>query len=60
MHDINGSLTPQGAVQFVELWVAIMEVERDVEVADTFSWPWEASRQYSARSAYHAMNHTLV
>ena len=50
--DLVGELPMEGFVQCVELCAAILQVERDIEVEDQFTWPCSSSGQYTARSTY--------
>ncbi|KAM0877851.1 hypothetical protein ACQ4PT_035236 [Festuca glaucescens] len=50
--DFSGNLATRGVLECIALWVAVCGVSRDVSVADTFSWPWSAAGEYSARSTY--------
>ena len=50
--DIPGTLAFRGAMEFLELWIAISEVELVPEEPDRFSWPWSRPGEYTARSTY--------
>jgi mannosylglycoprotein endo-beta-mannosidase len=50
--DILGELSPEGFLQYVQLSIAILNVDRDQEEQDLFSWPCDASGVFSASSTY--------
>jgi hypothetical protein len=53
VQDIAGELSIAAVVQYLKLWHAV----RDINVgngADSFTWKWTASGQFSSRTAYRA------
>jgi hypothetical protein len=50
--DIIGDLSPEGFLQYVQLSIANLSVDRDQEEQDQFSWPCNASGGFSTSSTY--------
>jgi hypothetical protein len=50
--DIIGDLSPEGFLQYVQLSIAILNVERNQEEQDQFSWPCNAVGGFSTSSTY--------
>jgi hypothetical protein len=53
--DIRGALTVAVLDEYLELWDMLSEVVLQPNVAETHTWRFAASGQYSAKSAYEAM-----
>ena len=54
--DINGEPPFMALIQLMHLRVATMDAYHDPQATDTFTWPWDASGQYTARSVYRALH----
>ena len=54
--DINGEPPFMALIQLMHLRVVTTDAYRDPQVPDTFTWPWDASGQYTARSVYRALH----
>ena len=52
IQDLDGELTFTGHIQFLNLCHAIANIPRDTNTPDKFTWPVDASGQYTARSVY--------
>lgn len=52
IRDITGPLTVQAIVQYLHLWVTLQDTELQLGLEDQICWRWNASLQYSAKSAY--------
>jgi hypothetical protein len=50
----NTNITVNHIQQFVELWGVTENVQLDPNSADTITWRWTATGEYSASSAYRA------
>jgi hypothetical protein len=55
--DIPGTLATRGAREVIALWIAVNNIQRDVNAPDVFSWPWSSSGRYSAKSTYNMLMH---
>ena len=53
--DMVGELPLEGFVQCIELCAAILQVERNIEEEDLFTWPCSSSGQYTAGSTYERL-----
>jgi hypothetical protein len=50
--DILGELPPEGFQQYVQLCIAILNVDQDPEQQDQFTWPCDSSGVFSAKATY--------
>ncbi|KAM0911282.1 hypothetical protein ACQ4PT_013589 [Festuca glaucescens] len=57
LSDIPGTLATRGAREVIALWVAVNNIQRNVNTPDVFKWPWTSSGQYSAKSTYTMLMH---
>jgi type II secretory pathway component PulJ len=55
--DIQGTLSDIEAMDCTRLWAAVQGLDRDLERADQFRWPWASNGEYSAKSTYNMMTH---
>jgi hypothetical protein len=62
MEDIVGTLSPLAALECVQLWLCIAEVDgfRDTEGEDVFSWPCSPNGIYSAKATYDRLHVGLI
>ena len=51
-HHISGDIPFMTLIQLIHLRLAISEIERDMQAPDEFSWPWDISGKYTAKSVY--------
>jgi hypothetical protein len=50
--DLVGTLTAQGCIQYVSLWLQILNLDRNAEQEDEFSWFGANDGKYSAKHTY--------
>jgi hypothetical protein len=55
VQDITDALTIPVIIQYIEIRQQLQQVQLAPGVADKFLWRWEASGNYSCRSAYRAL-----
>uniref|UniRef100_A0A453L8B3 Reverse transcriptase domain-containing protein n=1 Tax=Aegilops tauschii subsp. strangulata TaxID=200361 RepID=A0A453L8B3_AEGTS len=51
---IGTELSAEALLQFLRLWLRVVETQLLENVEDTVRWSWESNGQFSARSAYAA------
>jgi hypothetical protein len=50
--DLVGTLTAQRCMQYVSLWLQILNLDRNAEEEDEFSWIGAKDGKYSAKHTY--------
>jgi hypothetical protein len=54
VHDLSAGLSVPALVQYLNLWNELSSVHLVEDMADSFTWIWTTSKEFSVKSAYLA------